>query len=176
MRISEWISGSNPVYQLKLRTVDGASVVFDAAIPTWFRLWWNEHDSELGLDNWFIKSTDRGQLEDLRFRLLDGVVPESLKNQEEMWRRINDMEESERRVAVATLAMHTFEELDRKVSETHPELGAIPEGADSAVAAVQDRKREFEQLATDTPVDPTLDRQIRQFIEDAADSRRNKPL
>jgi hypothetical protein len=174
MRLSEWVSGSSPVYQLKLRPLDGASVVLDTAIPIWFRLWWNQHNPEPGGDNWYIKSTDSKQLESLRFQLLDGIIPESLKNQEEMWQRINDMPEAERRGAMASLAMHTFQELDRKISEMHTEQGPVPEELDSASAAMQARKQEFEQLATNNFNDPTLERQIRQYVSDAGNPSRSE--
>ena len=174
MRLSEWVSGSSPVYELKLCPLDGASVTLDTAIPIWFRLWWNQHDPELGGANWYIRSADRDLLEGLRFQLLDGIIPESLKNQEEMWQRINDMPEAERRGAVASLAMHAFEELDRKVSEMAPEQGPAPEELDSASATMQARKQEFEQLATTNPIDPTLERQIRQYVSDAGNPSRSE--
>jgi hypothetical protein len=159
---------------LKLRPLDGASVALDVAIPIFFRLWWNRHEPEPGGDNWYIKSTDRNQLEGLRFQLLDGIIPESLRNQEEMWQRINDMPEDERRGAVASLALHTFEALDRKVSEMHPEQGSVPEELDSASATMKARKQEFEQLATNNPINPALEQQISQYVRDAENPSRGE--
>lgn len=122
----------------------------------------------LGAGICFIDSPDREQLTNLRFKLLDGKIPESLRTEEEMWQRMNSMSDADRSAAFATLAMKSLGELDRQFDEMHPDPGPVPEELQPAFDNVQRRIQEIERTAAAMSVDPELAELMKRYVKDAA--------
>jgi hypothetical protein len=167
MRLNETRPGPTPIYRLDLFPRNEASVKYFETRPTWFRLWKNEEELHLGANTCFADSSDRELLKNLRFKLLDGKVPESLRTEEEMWERMHSMSDADRRAAYAALAMKSLGEADRKFNEMHPDLGPVPESVKPAVEIMQNRVKEIEQAAADRPVDPALADLMKRYVADA---------
>lgn len=168
MRLTECQTEPRRVFRLQFSPVDSASITCRLAVPTWFHLWRNVSHVDLGAGICFMESANREQLRDLRFRLLDGRIPDSLHNEEEMWDRINSMSESDRRAALATLTMQSLDVVDRQFHTTFPNAGPIPEELKPVFAAMQDRIREIERTSDERPIDPELEKLMDQFVANAA--------
>lgn len=167
MRVTEWMPGPTPVYRLQLWPADSATVSYVSASPTWFRLWRNESHAELGAGVCFVDSADRELLKGLRHRLLDGKIPESLQNEEELWQRVNSMNAPDRRAAMAALAMQSLGAVDRQFHEAHPDAGSPPEGLKPLFENVQRQIQEIQKTAAARPVDPALADLMQRFVADA---------
>lgn len=167
MRLTEWVPGARPIYRLMLWPVDFTAVSFASATGTWFGLWRNEEYTNQGASLCYLNSPDRELLKDLRFKLLEGNVPQSLQNEEEMWQQINGMSETERRAAMAALTMQSLGAMERNFQENYPDAGPIPEDLQPAFDVMQQRVREIERTAETHPVDPALAKLIQRFVLDA---------
>ena len=167
MRLTETQPGRTAVFRLEVCPRDSAAVKYFEARPTWFRLWKNEVELNLGVNICFVDSSDREFLKNLRFKLLDGKIPESLRTEEEMWERMHSMPEADRCAAYAALAMKAFGEVDRTFHEMHPDIGPIPESLKPAVENMQNRIKEIEQTAAGKPVDPALADLMERFVADS---------
>jgi hypothetical protein len=166
MRLAEIEPGPPPQYRLHLWPVDGASV-YDHAWPTWFGLWRNESQHDLGAGLCFIDGSDREQLKQLRHRLLGGQIPASLANEEQMWEQINGMSDADRRAAMAALVTQSFAAVDRAFQESHPDAGPVPESLQPAYDTIQQRMQQIQQTAAERPVDPVLEKLMQRFVLDA---------
>jgi hypothetical protein len=166
MRLTERPPGPPPVYRLQLSPAEGTAVTCDAARPTWFGLWRNEDPMSLGASICFIDSADRKLLADLRFKLLDGKIPESLRIEEEMWQRMHSMSDADRRAAYAALAMQALGEVDRQFNEIHPDIGPVPAVVMPAVENIEKRIREINQTALERPVDAGLADLMKRYVAD----------
>jgi hypothetical protein len=167
MRLTETQPAPTPIYRLDLCPRNEASVTYFESRPTWFRLWKNEEELNLGANTCFVDSSDRELLKNLRYKLLDGKIPESLRTEEAMWERMHSMPESDRRAAYAALAMKALGEADRKFNEMHPDLGPVPESLKPAVENMQNRIKEIEQTAAGKPVDPALADLMKRYVADS---------
>jgi hypothetical protein len=168
MRLAEWQPGPPPAYRLQLSPLDGATVTYAMARPTWFRLWHNESHTDLGPGICSIDSTDREVLKDLRHKFLDGKIPDSLQTEEEMWQRVNSLSSNDRRAAMAALAMQSLGAVDRAFHEAHPDAGPVPEGLKPLFDRVQNQIQEINRTAAGQPVDPALADLMQRLVADAA--------
>jgi hypothetical protein len=172
MRLAECQPGRPAAYRLPLWPLDGANVTYVSARPTWFRLWINEAHGDLGAGICFVDSSDRELLKNLRHRLLDGKIPESLQTEEEMWQRVNSLSDADRRAALAALTMRSLGEVDRRFNEAHPDPGPVPEEMKPLFDRVQQQMQEIKRMAAARPVDPALADLMKRFV---ADSTSNPP-
>jgi hypothetical protein len=152
---------------LQLSPIDGASVKYEMARPTWFRLWHNESHADLGPGICSIDSSDRELLKNLRHKLLDGNIPEALQTEEEMWQRMNSLSGQDRRAAMAALAMQSLGAVDRAFHEAHPDAGPVPESLKPLFDRVQNQIQEINRTAAGQPVDPALADLMQRFVADA---------
>jgi hypothetical protein len=167
MRITEMQPGSSPSYRLQIWPTGTTPVVCDFSRRTWFGLWHNAETPNVGPTICFIDSADRKLLVELRSKLLNGDIPEALKNEEEMWLRMNGMSDADRRAAMATLAMQAMGRVDHQFSETYPNLGPPPDQLKPALEMVQRRIEEIRATAAGKPVDPALEEMMKRFVADA---------
>jgi hypothetical protein len=173
MRLTEWLTGPPPVHRLQLPPLEPATVTYTASRPTWFGMWRSQHEDNLGAAGCFIDGMDRQQLIDLRFKLLDGKIPESLRTEEEMWQRMHSMSELDRRAAYAALASRALSEVDRRFTEIHPDAGPVPEGLRPAYDMIQRRIQEVEQTAADRPVGTDVANLMDRFVAESMRKERS---
>ena len=171
MRLTEMQPAPDAQYRLHLCPADGRCE-FNGAQQTWFGLWINAPIIDFGAMLAFMESTDRQALKDLRHRLLDGQIPDSLQNEEAMWERINSLPEGERRGAMAALAMQSIAAMDRQFHQEYPDAGPIPADLQPAFDAMQKRVQEINRTAAAAPPDGQLADQMQRFV---AEARRQSP-
>jgi len=172
MRLAEGGPGPPPSYRLQLSLLDVATVKYELARPTWFRLWCNESHTDVGPGSCFIHSADREVLKDLRHKLLEGKIPEALQTEEEMWQRMDSLSGQDRRAAVAALAMQSLGAVDRAFHDAHPDAGPVPEGLKPLFDRVQNRIQEVNRTAASQPVAPALADLMQRFVADATTNPR----
>lgn len=167
MRLTEFEPGPPPLYRLQLWPVDGEAVLYSHAWPGWFGVWRNESHNDLGVCLCYIDSGDRDQLKELRRELLGGKVPDSLITEEAMWEQVNGLPESDRRAAMAALAMRSLAAVDQRFHETFPDAGPVPESLRPAFDAIQQRIQDIQQAAESRPVAPELAALMQRFVSDS---------
>jgi hypothetical protein len=167
MRITEMQAGPSPSYRLQIWPVGTTPVACDFSRRTWFGLWRNAETQNVGPTICFVDSADRPLLVELRSKLLNGNIPEALKNEEEMWLRMNSMSDADRRAAMATLAMQAMGQVDRQFNEAYPNIGPPPEQLKPALEMVQRRIEEIRATAAGKPIDPALAEMMKRFVADA---------
>lgn len=167
MRITEWLPGPPAAYRLQLWPSGTAPVTCAVARRTWFGLWRNEDPVSVGPSVCFIDSPDRALLVELRSKLLCGNVPETLRNEEEMWLRMNRMSGSDRRAAMAALAMQALGEVDRQFDQAYPTIGPPPDELKPVLEHVQRQVDEIKKSAAGL-TDPELEVMMKRFVADAA--------
>ncbi|MDB5336297.1 MAG: hypothetical protein JWN70_1916 [Planctomycetaceae bacterium] len=153
MKLTEWMPLPTPIYRLRLWPIDGASTMFDNTSPTWFGLWRNEPPFSPGSDICFIDSTDRQLLSDLRSKLLDGNVPDSLRVEEERQERFKSLSEKEQRAEFAAQLLQARAAAHRQIELALPNMGPVPEELKPAFEKLNTRIRDIERAASKDSVD-----------------------
>jgi len=154
MRLTEFEPGPPPLYRLQLWPVDGEAVLYSHAWRGWFGVWRNESHNDLGVGLCYIDSGDRDQLKELRRELLGGKVPDSLITEEAMWEQVNGLPESDRRAAMAALAMRSLAAVDQRFHETFPDAGPVPESLRPAFDAISSESKIFSRRKNPDPSRP----------------------
>jgi len=173
MRIFEQNPGPPSVYRLQLAPEDKEAIVYKFSHRTWFGLWRSEAHTGIGSGACFLDSNDREQLVQLRARLLDGNVPESLLAEEEMWQRMNSLSPEQRRAAMVSMMNQSLAAIDRQFDEHFPDHGPVPDNLRPAMDAIQQRIGQIQQSAAGQEVDPELRKLMQQFVANA--TQRPKP-
>lgn len=167
MRLVEARTDPTSVYRLMLSPLRDESVSYVVCHSTWFGLWRNEPAMNLGGGICFIDSPEREELKRLRLQLLGGKIPDSLRVEEEMWERMNNMSNADRRAAMAALAMQSLAQIDRRFDEQFPDAGPVPDELQPISNHLQKQIREIEQAAKSRPDDPELKKLMQQFVRNA---------